>query len=90
MSRPAHALLLALACAALAGPGAARERTEIQIDHLDGSGTKTIVDVQPSVPGVADFIRATPGPIPAPGELLLPATATPTRTVAPTPVPRRY
>jgi len=90
VNRLAHALLLALACVALAGPGAARDRTEVQIEHLDGSGTKTIVDIQPSVPGVTDFIRTTPGPIPAPGDLILPPSSTPTLSPAPTPAHRRY
>jgi hypothetical protein len=89
MRRPACALLLSLACAAPGYAGAARDRTEVHIDHLDGSGTKTIVDVHPSIPGVDGFIRTTPGPIPAPGDLILPPSATPTSSPAPTPPRRR-
>ncbi len=81
---------LALVCAALATTGAARESKEIHIEHLDGSGTKTIVDVHPSIPGVAEFIRSTPAPIPEPGELILPPSATPTWTPAPAATPRVY
>lgn len=77
VKRLASALLLVLPCA------------EIHIEHLDGSGTKTIVDVHPSVPGVAEFIRTTPGPIPAPGDLIVPPSATPTVSPLRTPGPRR-
>ena len=82
-------LLLTVACVALGTAGAAHDGTETRIRHLDGTGTSTIVDVHPSVPGAAEFARATPGPIPRPGELLLPASATPTWSAAPTPSPPR-
>lgn len=83
VKRLAGVLLLVLPWAAVATGGAARDRTEVRIEHLDGSGTKTIVDLNPDVPGAAEFIRTTPGPIPAPGELILPPSATPTRCPAP-------
>lgn len=89
VKRLASALLLVLPCAAPATAGAAHDRAEIHIEHLDGSGTKTIVDVHPSVPGVAEFIRTTPGPIPAPGDLIVPPSATPTVSPLRTPGPRR-
>lgn len=83
-------LPLALAFAALGTPGAARDAAEVRIEHLDGSGTQTIVDVHPSIPGVQRFIRTTPGPIPAPGEIVVPPTETPGRSPSPRPTPRRY
>ena len=81
---------LALVCAALATPGAARDTKEIHIDHLDGTGTKTIFQVQPSIPGVADFIRATPAPIPKPGEIMVPPTETPGQSPSPARTPRAF
>lgn len=85
VKRLASALLLVCAFVALGTPGAANERERVRIEHLDGSGTETIVDVHPSIPGAAEFIRATPGPIPQPGELILPPSPTPTWSPAPTP-----
>lgn len=90
VKRLASALLLVLPCAAPAAAGLTHERAEIHIEHLDGSGTKTIVDVHPSVPGVAEFIRMTPGPIPGPGDLIVPKSATPTVSPPPTPALRGY
>ena len=75
MKRLALSLSFALACVALGRPGAAREGTEVQIEHLDGSGTKTIIDVHPSIPGVGPLIRSTPAPVPAPGEIIVAPTA---------------
>lgn len=75
VKRLAFALPLALTCVALGDPGAAREGTKVLIDHQDGSGTKTIIDVHPSIPGVGDLIRSTPAPIPAPGEIIVAPTA---------------
>jgi hypothetical protein len=90
VKRLALRLLLVLPFAALGAPGAANDDRETRILHLDGSGTATIVDVHPSIPGAADFIRATPGPIPRPGEIILPAGPTPTWSPAPTPTLHRY
>ena len=81
---------LALVCAALATAGAAHDGKEIQIDHLDGSGTKTIIDVQPSIPGVADLIRSTPAPIPKPGQIIVPPTETPGTSPSPPWTPRAF
>ena len=89
VKRLASVLLLVVAFAALGTPGAADDRYQTRILHLDGSGTATIVEVHPGVPGAADFIRATPGPIPSPGEIILPPSATPTWPPAPKPTPRR-
>jgi hypothetical protein len=75
MKRLTFALPLVVACVALGDPGAAHDGSKVEIDHLDGSGTKTIIDVQPSIPGVGDLIRSTPAPIPAPGELIIAPTA---------------
>ena len=84
-------LLLTFAYAALGTPGAANDRAEVRIPHLDGSGTETIVDVQPSLPGVEHFVRATPDVIPKPGEIILPPSPSATPAVAPTPSrPRAY
>lgn len=90
VKRLASALLFALACVAPGAPGAARDRAEVRIEHLDGSGTQTIVEVHPSVPGAAEFIRTTPGPIPAPGDVIVPPSATPTWSLRATPTPRRW
>jgi hypothetical protein len=62
----------------------------VRIEHLDGTGTQTIIEVQPSIDGLKDFIRTTPGPIPKRGEVIVPPTATPAGTETPTPRPRRY
>jgi hypothetical protein len=80
----------ALVCAAPAPRGGPRDSKEIYIDHLDGTGTKTIFQVQPSIPGVADFIRATPAPIPKPGEIIVPPTETPARSPSPVRTPRAF
>jgi hypothetical protein len=88
VKRLVFSLPLALVCAALATPGAARESQEIQIDHLDGSGTKTIIDVQPSIPGVGDLIRSTPAPIPKPGQIIVPPSETPGSAPSPARTPR--
>ena len=78
VKRLAFMLLLAARFAAPATAGTANDSLpEARIPHLDGSGTETIVDVHPSVPGASDFIRATPGPIPRPGEVILPPSPTP-------------
>jgi hypothetical protein len=81
--------LLLVTLAALGTPRAANATDQVRILHLDGSGTATIVDVHPSIPGAADFIRATPEPIPRPGEIILPPSDTPMWSPAPTPTPRR-
>ena len=81
--------LLLVVFAALGTPGAANATQPARIRHLDGSGTATIVDVHPGVPGAVDFLRATPEPIPCPGEILLPPSSTPTGSPAPAPTPRR-
>ena len=89
VKRFANMLLLTFAYAALGTPGAANDRAEVRIPHLDGTGTETIVDVQPSIPGVEHFVRATPDVIPKPGEIILPPSATP--VAPPTPDrPRAY
>ena len=88
VKRLALRLLLVVAFAALGRPGAAGDSHQTRILHLDGTGTATIVEVHPSVPGASDFLRATPGPIPGPGELILPPSATPTWSPAPKPTPR--
>jgi len=90
VKRFAFPLSLALACAALGTPGAAGDDTRVRIEHLDGTGTHTIIDVPPSMPGVQEFIRTTPGPIPKPGEIIVPPSATPEGSPTPTPRPRRY
>ncbi len=79
-------LLIPLVFVALGTPGAADDRAEIRIPHLDGSGTETIVDVHPSIPGVAAFVRSTPDVIPQPGEIILPPSPSATPS-APTPAP---
>jgi hypothetical protein len=77
-----------LACLVLASSGAAAvaaggERHETRIPHLDGTGTATIVELPSNLPGASKFVRATPEPIPQPGELVLPPT--PTRSPGPRP-----
>jgi len=90
VQRLASTLLLVCAYAALARAGAAHDaETQTRIEHLDGSGRATVVDVEPSVPGAAAFIHSTPGPIPRPGEIIVPPTETPTRAPRPAPTPRR-
>jgi len=86
----ALSLSLVLACAAPASSGAAHGGTrEIEIEHLDGSGTKTIIDVHPSIPGVGDLIRSTPARAPNPGEIIIAPTAIETPT-APAWTPRAF
>jgi hypothetical protein len=72
---------LALGAAAVSllvggAPGAATAGSfeRAVIPHQDGSGRATIVEIDPGVPGAGRFIRATPEPIPAPGELILAPT----------------
>ncbi len=87
MKRGANAILICCAIGfgvvgvSTAGGGDA-PGTPARIPHLDGSGRATIVEIQPGVPGRAEFLRATPQPIPAPGELIVPPRA------APSPSPR--
>jgi hypothetical protein len=90
VKRLALSLLLTCACAALGTPGAAHDRAEVRIPHLDGTGTETIVDVQPSMPGVEKFVRATPDVIPKPGEIIVPPSPSATPSPPPTPRPRGY
>ena len=90
VKRLALSLSLTFAYAAFGTPGAARDNAEVRIEHLDGTGTETIIDVPTSIPGINGFIHTTPGPIPQPGEVIVPPTSTPTRAPAPTPRPRRY
>ncbi|MEO6027026.1 MAG: hypothetical protein ABIR79_09205 [Candidatus Binatia bacterium] len=80
-------LLLPLVFVAFGTPGAADDRAEIRIPHLDGSGTETIVDVHPSIPGIGAFVRSTPDAIPQPGEVILPPgpSATPSAPMPPPP-----
>ena len=89
VKRLAFRLLLVLPLAAPATARAANDSHETRILHLDGSGTATIVEIPPSVPGATDFLRATPGPIPRPGEIILPPSVTPMWSPAPTPPPPR-
>jgi len=78
-------LLFPLVFVALGTPGAADDRAEVRIPHLDGSGTETIIDVHPGIPGIGAFVRSTPGAIPQPGEILLPPSPSATPTSASTP-----
>lgn len=80
-------LLFPLVFVALGTPGAADDRAEIRIPHLDGSGTETIVDVHRSIPGIDAFVRSTPDAIPQPGEIILPPSPSATPAPAPTPAP---
>ena len=75
MNRLALVLSFAIACVALGAPGAARAEYDIRIEHLDGSGTETVIQVQPNIPGVGPLIRSTPAAVPAPGEVLIAPTA---------------
>jgi hypothetical protein len=61
-----------------------------RIRDTDGTGTETIVDVQPSMAGVEKFVRATPDVIPKPGEIILPPSPSPTPAPPATPRPRDY
>ena len=56
-----------------------------RIPHLDGSGRATIVEIEPGVPGRNKFLRATPEPIPKPGELILSSRASPAPSPSPQP-----
>jgi hypothetical protein len=56
-----------------------------RIEHLDGSGRATIIEVAPGVPGRTELLRATPEPIPKRGEVIL----MPRRTAVPSPSPAR-
>jgi hypothetical protein len=89
MQRGLSALVLVV-CTAFGTPSAARdEHHETRILHQDGTGTATIVEVPKDIPGVAGFLQATPAPIPQPGEIVLPPSATPTTPPAASPTPRR-
>ena len=44
-----------------------------RIPHLDGTGRVTIVEVDPEIPGAAEFLRAGLPCVPQPGELIVPA-----------------
>ncbi len=90
VKRLALLLLFPLVFVALGTPGAADDRAEIRIPHLDGSGTETIVDVHPSIPGIGAFVRSTPDAIPQPGEIILPPSPSATPSSAPTPTPPPY
>ena len=87
VKRLAFVLPLLLGSAAFAFAEAARDSVRTRIPHLDGSGTATVVDLHPSVPGAADFVRATPGPIPSPGEIIVPASPTTVRSPFPAATP---
>jgi hypothetical protein len=61
-------------------PAATRspERLErARIQHLDGSGRATVVDIDPGVPGAKAFMNAPPARIPRPGEVILPPKSSP-------------
>lgn len=64
-------------------PAGATEKA--RIEHLDGSGRATIIEVDPGVPGRAELLRATPEPIPRRGEVIL----MPRATAVPSPSPAR-
>lgn len=55
---------------------------ETRIPHLDGSGRGTLVEIEPSVPGAGNFVRAKASPVPRPGELVVPAKAVPSPSPA--------
>ncbi len=88
VKRLAFVIPLVVGSAAFALAEAARDVVETRIPHLDGTGTATVIEVHPSLPGAAEFLRATPGPIPHPGEIILPASATPGSSPSPSPTPR--
>ena len=67
----------------LPAPAAATDKA--RIEHLDGSGRATIIEVAPGVPGRTELLRATPEPIPRRGEVIL----MPRRTAVPSPSPAR-
>jgi hypothetical protein len=83
----------ALACIVLIGTSSAvahnHDHHETVIPHQDGTGTATIVEVPRGIPGTESFLRASPGPIPQPGELVFAPTSTPTSTPVPQPTPQR-
>ncbi len=83
----ALAFLLVLAVGAGSAVADTHERHETRIPHEDGSGTATIIEVPKGIPGTDGFVRASPGRIPQPGELVFAPTLTP--TPAPQPTPRR-
>lgn len=72
--------ILLVVAGALAATAAAREPITTRIPHQDGTGTSTVVELEHDVPGAHEFARATPGPVPRPGEVIVP-----TRTAAPAP-----
>ena len=71
----------AIGWSVLVAPAAATDRA--RIEHLDGSGRATIIEVAPGVPGRAELLRATPEPIPRRGEVIL----MPRATAIPSPSP---
>ena len=77
------AICCAIGCGVLAVPAAATDKA--RIDHLDGSGRATIIEVAPGVPGRTELLRATPEPIPRRGEVIL----MPRATAVPSPSPAR-
>jgi len=81
-SLPAPVLLHGVAAAVLAllatpVRAASTRFEEARIPHQDGSGRATIVEIDPELPGAMRFLRATPEPVPRPGELVVPPRATP-------------
>lgn len=90
VQRHVIALLCVLAPTACATAEAASGEKRVRIPHADGSGTETIIDVEPSIPGVSDFLRSTPAPIPRPGEIVVPPSETPSHSPEPTPTPRNH
>ncbi len=84
--------VLALLGIALIGTGSAaahnHDHHETVIPHEDGTGTATIVEVPKGIPGTDGFLRASPGVIPQPGEIVFAPTSTPSTTPAATPTPR--
>jgi hypothetical protein len=66
-------------------PASAGATDRARIDHLDGSGRATIIEVAPGVPGREELLRATPEPIPRRGEVIL----MPRATAHPSPSPSR-
>ena len=85
------ALALLLVVALDGGAAVARNHAhhETRIPHEDGTGTSTIVEVPKGIPGTDGFVRASPAPIPQPGELMFAPTLTPTPSPVPDATPRR-